>query len=186
MTCPSHAPGPGCSSRTRTRCLGWFEHEHEGGVRGGASISKRRHERGVTLIELLVYLTLLLTLTGVVVGADQLARRIYRSDAARLAWLQRTDRVLDSLADDFLCAGEVAVEQGLLRFEGGARYERTELGELTRSGELIATGVTRFSVEAVDTERGLYRVTLALAAKGESHAPLARTFRLGSMQGGVQ
>lgn len=144
-----------------------------------------RPRAGYTLVELLVYLSLFIFLTGTLVASDLFARRLARSQGALFDGLGDADRFFSGLAGDCDRASGVAAEGSALRLEGAADYRfEAAAGTIARNGKAVLSGVRSVRFEP-GARPGLFRVTLDLR-RGEGADGFERTFRRTYFLAGAQ
>ncbi len=126
-----------------------------------------RRDDGFTLVELLAYLTVFISLTGTIVGAEVFARKLNRSESATLEAMYEADRLFAALAEDCDRATRVhfaADRTGdlVLQFgdAGGATYAMRE-GEVVRDGKRLSRGTVEFSRPGADKHPRLVKARLA-------------------------
>lgn len=133
-------------------------------------------------MELIVYMALMTSFLGTMVGADQLARKLYRRDSAEIAGLTSLDRLFRGLEEGFDTRPAARVLPDGVAFEGGRSFRfRATDHAVFRDDALFVGQVERFEVTQDPRHPALFRVMVRTRgprlARGETDRPKRRVFR---------
>ena len=143
------------------------------------STNAARASGGFTLIELMVYLMLFASMSGVIVGSDIFARRVNHTEGSLLRALGDVDRLFRMIADDCDRAGEIdspLVTAGDVHL-GGATYTiDASKKSVSRDGKLVVGEAlaVRFELDAAHPR--LLRVSVRVVRGDGKLDVVDRTF----------
>lgn len=136
---------------------------------------RRQGEAGFTLVELLCYLALFASFTVGLVGAEVMAGRINRAEAALLRTLGEVDRLFAELAVDCDRATDVApavAGAGEVKLAGAAATYAIDAGKgtISRNGGPVVGDVVTARFECDAKSPRLLRVSLRVRQGGREDA----------------